>query len=100
HTIDTPLRLHQALALHHLGRGDEALAVAAAEIQTARRWGAASILARAVRIQATIERSAERLAEAVALATASPARLELARALAAHGAALRADRRPSEARDP
>ena len=38
--------------------------------------------------------------EAVALAERSPARLEHAKALAALGAALRAARRPSEARDP
>jgi DNA-binding CsgD family transcriptional regulator len=40
------------------------------------------------------------LAEAVAVLEGSRARLELAKALADHGAALRRDRRPSEARDP
>ena len=48
----------------------------------------------------TVEESTERLREAVALAARSPARLEHAKALAALGGALRAARRPAEARDP
>ncbi len=98
--IDTPARSHAAVALHHLGRHDEALAHAAEELEIARRWGAPSIVARALRVLGTIERSPERLREAAALAARSPARLEQARALAEEGAALRAARRPTEARDP
>ncbi len=41
-----------------------------------------------------------RLEEAVAVLDPSPARLELARALAALGAALRRERRPGDAREP
>jgi DNA-binding NarL/FixJ family response regulator len=50
----------------------------------------------------TIEREDghERLEEAIATLERSSARLELAKALAAHGAALRRARRPSDARDP
>ncbi len=98
--IDTPARSHQAVALHHLGRREEALELALEELEIARRWGAPSIVARALRILGTIEESTERLEAAAALAASSPARLEHAKSLAALGSALRAPRRPSEARDP
>jgi DNA-binding CsgD family transcriptional regulator len=98
--IDTPWRSHAAVALRHLGRHDEALELAAEQVDIARRWGAPSILARALRILGSVEQSPERLREAAALAGRSPARLELAKALAEEGAVLRAARRPSEARDP
>jgi DNA-binding CsgD family transcriptional regulator len=98
--IDTPARSHAAVALHHLGRREEALTLAAEEVEIARRWGAPSILARALRVLGAIEQSPERLREATALAARSPARLEQAKALAEEGAALRAARRPTEARDP
>ncbi|MDA0160817.1 AAA family ATPase [Solirubrobacter ginsenosidimutans] len=102
HAIDTPARSHEALALHHLGHRDQALALAAEEVATARRWGAPAIMARALRTLGTVEQGdgLAHLREAAALAERSPARLELAKALAAAGAALRADRRPSEAREP
>ncbi|MDA0180361.1 AAA family ATPase [Solirubrobacter phytolaccae] len=98
--IDTPFRAHQALALHHLGRRDEALELAAEELEIARRWGAPSILARALSVMGTVAREAglEPLEEAVALA--APSRLEHAKALTELGAALRAARRPTDARDP
>ena len=102
HAIDTPARSHQALALHHLGRGDEALAVAAEELELARRWGAP--VDRGAGAACPRHRRArdglEHLREAAELAARSPARLELAKALVAEGAALRAARRPTEARDP
>jgi DNA-binding CsgD family transcriptional regulator len=98
--IDTPWRSHAAVALRHLGRHDDALELAAEQVDIARRWGAPSILARALRILGSVEQSPERLREAAALAGRSPARLELAKALAEEGAVLRAARRPSEARDP
>jgi DNA-binding CsgD family transcriptional regulator len=98
--IDTPARSHAAVALHHLGRHEEALELAREELSIAQRWGAPSIVARALRVLGTVERSAERLGEAAALAGRSPARLELAKALAEEGAVLRASRRPTEARDP
>lgn len=102
HAIDTPTRSHQALALHRLGDREQALALAAEEVEAARRWGAPSILGRALRILGTIEHTdgIVHLREAAAYSARSPSRLELAKALAAQGAVLRGDRRPSEARDP
>ena len=58
------------------------------------------MVARALRVLGVVEQSLERLGEAVAAAERSPARLELAKALAAQGAALRAARRPADAREP
>ncbi|MDA0160868.1 AAA family ATPase [Solirubrobacter ginsenosidimutans] len=100
--VDTPARAHQAVALQQLGRREEALALAAEEVEAARRWGAPSIVARALRVLGTLEHAEGigHLQEAVALAQRSPARLEHAKALAALGGALRAARRPTEARDP
>ncbi|WP_053225721.1 ATP-binding protein [Solirubrobacter soli] len=98
--IDTPFRAHQAVALQQLGRREEALNLAEEELGAAREWGAPSIVARALRVLGTIEQSPERLQEAVEVAERSPARLEHAKALAALGGALRAARRPSDARDP
>ena len=57
HAIDTPARSHQALALHHLGRREEALAAAAEELERARIWGAPSMVARALRVLGTVEQS-------------------------------------------
>ena len=59
-------------------------------------------MARALRVLGTVEhaRAWSVCSEAAALASRSPARLEHAKALAALGGALRAARRPSEARDP
>jgi DNA-binding CsgD family transcriptional regulator len=102
HAIDTPARAHEALALHRLGQREQALAVAAEGVVEARRWGAPAIVARALRVLGCVEHidGLEHLREAAELAERSPARLELAKALAAQGAVLRADRRPAEARDP
>ncbi|RKQ90444.1 regulatory LuxR family protein [Solirubrobacter pauli] len=100
--IDTPFRSHQALALHHLGRRDEAVSLAADELRTARAWGAPSVVARALRVLGTVERAdgLDHLEEAVACAAASPSRLEHAKALGTLGTALRAAQRPTDARDP
>ena len=100
HAIDSPARSHQALALHHLGRGEEAHAAAAEELELARIWGAPSMVARALRVLGTVEHDPEVLREAAELASQSGSRLELAKALVAEGAALRAARRPTAARDP
>jgi DNA-binding CsgD family transcriptional regulator len=101
HPIDTPARPHQALVLDRLGRREEALALAAQELELARRWGAPGTLARALRILGTLEREAglERLREAADVVAGSPARLEHAKVLGALGAALRRARRPTEARE-
>jgi DNA-binding CsgD family transcriptional regulator len=100
--IDTPARSQRAIALYHLDRREEALTAAAEALELARRWGAPGTLARALRVLGTLERASgvERLRQAVEVAAPSRARLEHAKALAALGSALRAARRPSEARDP
>src|SRR3954471_18922970 len=84
-------RAHKALALHHLGRAGEASTVAEEELELARACGAPSGLGRALRVIATVagDDGLDPLREAVAVLDGTPSRLELARALAALGAALR-----------
>jgi DNA-binding CsgD family transcriptional regulator len=96
-----PWRGLAAEAHDRLGRREEALALAAEEVELARRWGAAGELGRTLRVLGTLEREdgLAHLEEAVALLERSPARLEHAKALAALGSALRRYRKPSEARD-
>ena len=102
HPIYVPWRSLRALALDRLGREQEARAAAHEELEIARAWAAPSGLGRALRILGTIERAegSAHLEEAVAVLEDSPARLELAKALAALGARLRRDRRPADAREP
>ena len=97
-----PWRTMKALALDRLGRTDEAVAVAADELGPARHWGAPSCLGRTLRVLGTLEREQgiAHLEEAVAVTEGTPARLEHAKALAALGAAVRRDRRPSDSREP
>lgn len=91
-----------AEALDRLGRREEARALAEEELELARRWGAPRALGRALRTVGTLARDQgiDHLREAVDVLAGSPARLELAHALAALGSTLRRARRPSEARDP
>jgi len=89
-----------AIALDRLGRRDEALALAAEELAAARVWGAPGALGNALRVLGQLEGRIERLEEAVAVLTGSAARLDLAKALAAYGAALRHAKRPGDAREP
>jgi DNA-binding CsgD family transcriptional regulator len=98
----SPWRSLEARALARLGRRDEALALAAEELELARRWGAPGALGRVLRVLGTLEGDAgvPRLEEAVAVLDGSLARLELAKALAALGSALRRGRRPADAREP
>lgn len=97
-----PWRSLKALALDGLGRTGEAIDLLHGELDLARNWGAPGTLGRTLRILGTLERAEghPRLAEAVAVLEGSPARLEHAKALAALGAAVRRDRRPTEAREP
>ncbi|MHA6616053.1 helix-turn-helix transcriptional regulator [Pseudonocardia sp. DLS-67] len=100
--VDVPWRSLKALALDQLGRRDEAIELAAAELGPARRWGAPGTVARTLRALGTVERAdgIGHLEEAVTAVAGSPARLEHAKALTALGAALRRARRPAEARAP
>jgi tetratricopeptide (TPR) repeat protein len=82
---DSPWRSLEALALDGLGRHDEALAAAEEELAAARRWGAPGTVGPALRVLGTLRGDPELLEQAVELLRASPRRLELALALAAHG---------------
>jgi DNA-binding CsgD family transcriptional regulator/tetratricopeptide (TPR) repeat protein len=95
-------RASQAEALDRLDRRDEALEVAAEELRRAREWGGPRSVGRALRVLGTIwrQQGIELLEEAVQVLEHSPARLELAKALAALGVALRHARRPADAREP
>jgi DNA-binding CsgD family transcriptional regulator len=100
--IDTPARSHRALAIYHLGRHQEGLALAAESLELARRWGAPGGLARALRVLGALEREdgLVHLRDAVDAAEGSVARLEHAKALVALGASLRRSRSPTAAREP
>ena len=100
--IDTPARSHRAVALYHLGREEQGLALAAESLALARRWGAPGGLARALRVLGTLEgeEGLDHLRDAVQVAEGSVARLEFAKALVALGAELRRSSRPTDARDP
>ena len=94
---------HLAFALAAQGRLEEARAAAAADVVRARAWGTRSAVSTALRAVARAandrEEELERLGEAVAVLETSPHRLEYARALADHGAALRRANRRAEARE-
>jgi DNA-binding CsgD family transcriptional regulator len=91
-----------ARALDRLGRRDEALALAEAELADARRWGAPGTVGPSLRALGLLQRSdgLALLEESAAVLERSQARLELAKSLADLGAALRLVRRPSDAREP
>jgi DNA-binding CsgD family transcriptional regulator len=81
-----------ALAMHRLGRSDEARQLASEEITLARRWGAPTALGRALRVAGLVAGDHNGLAslmEATTVLMASPARLEQAKTLIDTGAALR-----------
>lgn len=88
--VDVPWRSIKALALHRLGRSDQAAELVLAELELARAWGAPATVARSLRSLGTIRGrdGVAHLEEAVATVGGSPARLEHARSLAALGTAL------------
>jgi DNA-binding CsgD family transcriptional regulator len=92
----------QAQALDGLGRPDEGIERVLDELERARRWGAAGPIGRALRVVGILRREdgLADLRSAVDVLEQSPMRLELAKALAALGAAQRRARQPSEARVP
>jgi DNA-binding SARP family transcriptional activator/DNA-binding CsgD family transcriptional regulator len=97
-----PWRQVTAQALDRLGRTDEALELAAEDLERARNWGAPGVVGHALRVLGTLEREdgIDRLREAVTVLEGSVMRLELAKALAALGSALRRARQPGESREP
>ena len=97
-----PWRSARAEALHRLDRADEAQAAAADELEAARAWGAPTTVGRSLRVLGAVRGQAglADLEEAVALLEGTPERLELAKALAAQGTAMRLARRPTDAREP
>ncbi len=96
-----PWRSLKALALHGLGRHDDAVALLDEELDRSRRWGAPGSLARTLRLLGTLSHGddLEHLREAVIVAEASPARLEHCKALIALGSALRRSRQRAQARE-
>ena len=101
-TPSVPWRAPAALALLRLGEEDEARRLAAEQLALARRWGAASDVGAALRLNARVDgdQRIARLQSSIALLENAPWRLELARALADYGAALRVARRRSDAHVP
>ncbi|ETK32810.1 ATP-binding protein [Microbispora sp. ATCC PTA-5024] len=96
-----PWRSEAALCLQALGRPEEAVRLAAEEVEQARRWRAPRALGRALRVAGTLaagEEAEALLREAVAVLEPSPARLEHAKALVALGACLRIAGKRPEAR--
>jgi DNA-binding CsgD family transcriptional regulator len=102
HPRFVPWRSLKAQALDRLGRQDEALELVREELEIARGWGSPGTVGRSLRVLGTILRGdgIELLQEACVLLEQAPARLEHAKALAALGAALRHERKPTDAREP
>ena len=96
-----PWRSQAALALHQLGRTEEARALAREELALSRRWGAPRTVGISLRALGLVEggqAGEQLLREAVDVLADSPARLEHARALVDLGALLRRGNSRSEAR--
>jgi DNA-binding CsgD family transcriptional regulator len=92
----------KATALERLGMRRKALELAAEELERARDWGAPSTVARSLRVLGMLEGAdgIERIEEAIEALKGAPARLELAKCLAALGVARRHAGRPDYAREP
>ncbi len=98
-----PWREYKVRALAKLGRSEEARELAEENLRLARRWGTPGTVGAAVRAMVRVSRPGESLPfieEAAAILDGSTARLEQAKALTALGRALRAARRPTDAREP
>jgi len=101
-TPSVPWRAPAAIALQRLGEEAQARTLAGEQLALARRWGAASDLGATLRLSARVDAGnrPELLEESIALLEQAPWRLELARAFADYGAALRVARRRSDAHEP
>jgi DNA-binding CsgD family transcriptional regulator len=95
-----PWRSLKALALHALGRTDEGVELAEAELVQARHWGAPGTLGRTLRTLGVLrgKEGIAALEESVALLETSTSRLEHAKSVAALGTAL-AGTRKAQARE-
>jgi DNA-binding CsgD family transcriptional regulator len=95
-------RSYKAEALDRLGRTDEAVALAEEELKLSREWGAPATLGHTLRVLGRLKRAngLGDLEESVEVLDGTPARLELAKSLAALGTAVRHARQPSDAREP
>ena len=103
HPLASRWRSHAALALAALGEGARARAMAADDVERARRWAAPSGIGVALRAAALVQDGAatiDGLRAAADVLDGAPARLEHARALTDLGAALRRANRRAEAREP
>jgi DNA-binding CsgD family transcriptional regulator len=102
HPRFVPWRSLKAQALERLGRHDEAVPLAEAEVEIAREWGSPGTVGRSLRVLGSVlhAEGLERLEEACNLLEEAPARIEQAKALAALGGALRHARKPRDAREP
>ena len=99
--LDTPALVHRAVALHGLGRRDEALVAARDALEQARRWGSPGVVGQALRVLGTVEGGAPgilHLQQAVAVTDGTRARLELAKAQVQLGIALHASGADGDAR--
>ncbi|MGH2959660.1 MAG: helix-turn-helix transcriptional regulator [Solirubrobacterales bacterium] len=92
----------KAEALDGLDRTDEALVLATAEVEAARKWGTPKALGRSLRILGQLKRrkGLPEIEESVAILKDSAAILEYGWSLAALGTALRHERKGVEAREP
>ena len=92
----------KAVALDALGMKRKAIELAAEELDRARDWGAPGTVARSLRVLGMLEgaEGLERIEEAVEVVNRAPARLELAKSLAALGVVRRRAGRPDYAREP
>jgi DNA-binding CsgD family transcriptional regulator len=87
-----------ALAMHHVGRSADALALADEALEVARRFGAPRPLGLALRAKGMVGGSVDVLHDAVNVLATTPSRLEHARALVDLGAALRRGNSRAEAK--
>ena len=94
-----PWRSSAALALLRLGRGEEARELAREELTLSREFGAARAIGISLRCMGLVDADEALLEDAVRVLEDSPARLELARALADLGELRRRDGQRDEARE-
>ena len=103
HPVGLDGRAHASLTLLGLGRRGEARHRAEEDLERAQRWGTPRVVGRALRVHALTREGCAMLTEleeAIACLEHSPARLELGRALADYGGALRRANRRADARTP